>query len=219
MTNTTNDLKAQIKLAQAKATATIATKLENAKLTAKLKNLTNESLLNAQANLAIVTEASDTLKSLNDQCEQVVIGMPIRNAATREDRKWNPSRQYGYGNQIALVTGILSGIQYSANDHKVHMLALTGLNEDLVEQTLEAFGNTAYYSRNYHQVVASMPYNVAKVNEYLSIIESVLDITIDRTKITEEVFSTRFTIADNRAVQQMNEGEKALMLGEQLIEA
>ena len=149
--------------------------------------------------------ASDELNRINTTCEQIVAELPIYSAKTKTDRKWNPSRQYGLGNQMAVVTGLLSGIQYSATEHKLQMLAFTGLNEDLIEQTLKAFGNTSYYSKNYTEIVPEEPYDVDAILANLALIENALSITIDKSDITEAKMAARFKRAAIVAEKNMND--------------
>jgi hypothetical protein len=138
--------------------------------------------------------------------------MPSYNNKTRENRKWMPSRQYGLGNQITALTGLLSGIQYSATVHKPYLLAATGLSEDLIESTLEALGTTAYYSTNYNAIIVGTDYNLATLNNNLQVIESILDITLDKSKINEATLSNRMLVAQLKAERDQAAHEAALAL-------
>ena len=171
---------------------------------------TNDTSVMARVRAEIKREATDKLNLLNATCEHIVSVMPISSARTRENRKWNPSKQYGYGNQITMVTGLLSGIQYSATDHKLQMLALTGLDEDLIEATLAAFGNTSYYSANYHTVVDEVPFNVPAILANLDLVEEALGVTLDKSAINESTMRTHFTKARLTAEKKMNDIELAL---------
>lgn len=171
---------------------------------------TNDTAVMARVHAEIKREASDKLALLNATCDQIVSELPIYSVRTRENRKWNPSRQYGYGNQIAMITGLLSGIQYSATDHKLQMLALTNLDEDLIEATLAAFGNTAYYSANYHTVVDEVPFNVPAILANLDLVEEALGITLDKSAINESTMRSHFTKARLTAEKKMAEVEAAL---------
>ena len=112
------------------------------------------------------------------------------------------------GNHIQLLTSLLSGINYAATDHKVMMLAATGLSEDLIEQTLEAFGSTVYYSNNYATVIAETPCNLSKLQDCIALIEDSLDLTLDKSKLTLPTMSARFELA--RVVAERKEAELAL---------
>ena len=207
MTPTLEELKIQAKAAAEAAKTKVAENLERIKLTAIITSATNEELLKAKTKIALTEDTSNKLKEIEAVCEQIVASMPILSAKTREVRKWNPSRQYGMGNQIALLTGLLSGIQYSATDHKQQMLAATGLSEDLVDQTLTAFGSTAYYSVNYSEIVPAVPYDLLTLLNCLAIIQDVLGVIIDKSFITDAAFKARFDLALVKAEKMKAEDE------------
>jgi len=202
---------------QEQARQQVQEKLEEAKIRAQKALLSNDKLLDAQVKLALLAETTNKLTELDNQCEALVESMPVYSSVTREQRKWNPSRVYGYGNHIALLTGLLTGIQYSIKEHREQLLALTGLTEDLVEQTLEAFGRQAYYSKVQHEVVQAQPYNLEALLSWLSVIEVTLGIVLDKTKLTETNMDIQFRIAENKAIQQQAEAEEALLLHQQAI--
>ena len=135
--------------------------------TNRLQAIINGNLASIIAKQEVAADTSNKLKSLEEQCVQLVQTLPVYSKATRELRKFNPSRVYGFGNQIASLVGILSGIQYSANEHKLQMLAQTGLNEQIIEDTLNAFGAPAYFSEKY-DVIVSIKNSVQNINNYLN---------------------------------------------------
>ena len=155
--------------------------------------------------IAAVKEAtSEELKAIEMACSMIVKDLPLTNKATREIRKWNPSRVYGYGNQIGALVGILSGIQYSAAEHRLQMLATTGLNEQIIEDTLNAFGSPAYFSAKYETIVPEKPYCINSIKKSLAVLEIKLNINLDKDAITEELLSKQFESARLRAETERN---------------
>lgn len=155
--------------------------------------------------IAAVKEAtSEELKAIEMACSMIVKDLPLTNKATREIRKWNPSRVYGYGNQIGALVGILSGIQYSAAEHRLQMLATTGLNEQIIEDTLNAFGSPAYFSAKYETIVPEKPYCINSIKNSLEVLEIKLNINLDKDAITEELLSKQFESARLRAETERN---------------
>ncbi len=155
--------------------------------------------------IAAVKEAtSEELKAVEMACSMIVKDLPLTNKATREIRKWNPSRVYGYGNQIGALVGILSGIQYSAAEHRLQMLATTGLNEQIIEDTLNAFGSPAYFSAKYETIVPEKPYCINSIKNSLEVLEIKLNINLDKDAITEELLSKQFESARLRAETERN---------------
>ena len=155
--------------------------------------------------IAAVKEAtSEELKAIEMACSMIVKDLPLTNKATREIRKWNPSRVYGYGNQIGALVGILSGIQYSAAEHRLQMLATTGLNEQIIEDTLNAFGSPAYFSAKYETIVPEKLYCINSIKNSLEVLEIKLNINLDKDAITEELLSKQFESARLRAETERN---------------
>lgn len=208
--------------AQAAAAKKAATqKMKDIKKVAQLKTAielnSNENFLVARVQAEVKRDTSAKLANLNTACETIVTEMPIYNSKTREDRKWKPSRQYGLGNQIAALTGLLSGMQYAAMDHKAQMLALTGLDDDIIEETMEAFGSPAYYSRNYDLVVEEVPYNLEAIHSNIALVENALGVTIDKSKLTRAVLDNRFAKAQALAERNAAEARATGELGQQTI--
>ena len=153
---------------------------------------------------AVKEATSEELKAVEMACSMIVKDLPLTNKATREIRKWNPSRVYGYGNQIGALVGILSGIQYSAAEHRLQMLAITGLNEQIIEDTLNAFGSPSYFSAKYETIVPEKPYCINSIKNSLEVLEIKLNINLDKDAITEELLSKQFESARLRAETERN---------------
>lgn len=153
---------------------------------------------------AVKEATSEELKAVEMACSMIVKDLPLTNKATREIRKWNPSRVYGYGNQIGALVGILSGIQYSAAEHRLQMLATTGLNEQIIEDTLNAFGSPSYFSAKYETIVPEKPYCINSIKNSLEVLEIKLNINLDKDAITEELLSKQFESAKLRAETERN---------------
>ena len=153
---------------------------------------------------AVKEATSEELKAVEMACSMIVKDLPLTNKATREIRKWNPSRVYGYGNQIGALVGILSGIQYSAAEHRLQMLATTGLNEQIIEDTLNAFGSPSYFSAKYETIVPEKPCCINSIKNSLEVLEIKLNINLDKDAITEELLSKQFESARLRAETERN---------------
>lgn len=212
------ELEAKVAAAKAQAAEKVENQIAVARLNAQLSTATNEHLINAKARQAMTAATTNKLKELELACETIVNEMPIYNQKTRENRKWNPSRQYGLGNQIALLTGLLSGIQYSAMDHRVQMLALTELDEDTIEQTLEAFGNTAYYSKNHDLIVDEVEYDFEGIQNAVMLLEEHFEITLDKSKLTDRTLRAKFSVARAKAEADKEEAATTAELSQGLIE-
>lgn len=189
--------------AEAKLKTSIQAAKEAAEMN-KYKAIISGGVDRIMAQAAVREETSEKLKSIELLCSTIVSELPIQNKATRETRKWNPSRVYGYGNQVGALVGILSGIQYSANEHKLQMLAQTGLNEQIIEDTLNAFGAPAYFSEKYDVIVDERPFDINSICNCLEILEFKLDLTLDKSLVTEAALSKQFELARIKAETARN---------------
>lgn len=189
--------------AQAKIQEAIQTAKDKAE-ERKLNAIISGGVDRVMASMAVREATSEELKNLELSCEQIVKDLPITSRTTRETRKWNPSRVYGYGNQIGALVGLLSGIQYSASQHRLQMLATTGLNEQIIEDTLVAFGSPAYFSDKYETIIEAKPYDYNAIRSCIEVLEHKLDLNIDMSQLTEANIDKQFEAAQLRAETEQN---------------
>lgn len=215
---TIEQLRQQAAEAVAASQAKVAEAFEISRLTATINRASSETIRQATVKAKLEEAATEKLKQIDLICEQTIASMPVYNSTTRENRKWNPTRTYGLGLQMQYLTGILSGIQYSASAHKPFLVASLGISEDLIESTLEALGASAYYSKNFNIVVPEQPSDLDRLISNLGIIEQVLDITIDKSKLTEANFKQRNEVARLRAEAALADREAALAMQAQKVE-
>ena len=201
---------------RAQADAAIAAGNEQATMAKEMVKLqsiiarNSEVAVQARVRAELKEETTTKLAMLNTACATIVEEMPIYSAKTRSNRTWNPSRQYGMGNHIVALTELLSGIRYAASEHKQQMLAITGLSEDLIEDTMEAFGSTAYYSRNYHTIVDEVPYNYSAVLTNLGLVADRLGVNLELAELNRSKFEKRFTSARLKAEKEYLEAEESI---------
>lgn len=200
--------------AKAKAQAEIEAKREQFAIRHEIQKI-NAKVAIAEAQFANEMKAANSAKlaEIELACSEIVASLPIYNRTTKEDRKWNPSQQFGLGTQVNAVAKILTGIQYSAADHKTQMLEYTGLNEDLVEATVEAFGSQAYYNEKYNEVVEERAYNTEILRNNLALVAEILEVEIDLSKVNEQTMKQRFDLARLRANTRKAESDLALEIG------
>lgn len=131
------------------------------------------------------------LKEAEALCSGIVEAMPIYSTRTRETRKWSPSPQFGLSTEISAIIRLLTGIQYSAADHKNQMLAVTGLSEPLIEATLDSLGSLPYYNRNYSVVVEGKPMDVTKFAVNIQLVALAIGVTVDTSLLTDKLTTKR----------------------------
>jgi len=102
---------------------------------------------------------SVTLDVLLDQIAEVY---------ARDNRKM--SLTFGYGIIPNKIITLLKAIQFSKAAEKEEFLMMTGLDEQIIEDTLDAFGNTAYFSKMGIEVIDAIPMDIDKVRQLLQTI-------------------------------------------------
>lgn len=172
---------------------------------AQIARATNSDITRSIAMAQAANATTAKLERLEAECTAVVAAMPVYSARTRENRKFNPTRFYGLGNDIAIVIGLLSGINYAAREHRTQLMAKTGLNSTIIEQTLESLGSLSYYSKNYGVVVEAKPYYVESLKANLDTVAAMMNISLDTSVINEDSMKALWLNAEVRALKQYNE--------------
>lgn len=172
---------------------------------AQIARATNSDITRSIAMAQAANATTAKLERLEAECTAVVAAMPVYSARTRENRKFNPTRFYGLGNDIAIVIGLLSGINYAAREHRAQLMAKTGLNSTIIEQTLESLGSLSYYSKNYGVVVEAKPYSVESLKANLDTVAAMMNISLDTSVINENSMKALWLNAEVRALKQYNE--------------
>ena len=188
---------------------------------AKLKRQSDPKFIQAKTTSDVAQATTDAIRDIEIKCQAIIESMPIFNKKTRENRKWNPSNFYGLGSHIGGIYRILTGILYSTSEHKIQLLVETGLYEDLIESTINAFGNTAYYTPTHKVIVPAVPYNYDLLISNLVLISDILNINPDTTLVTEANLAKIFQAAQSKAETDeeldKTQGDKTQAVEKQLI--
>lgn len=201
---------------RAQSRAEIQEKVDIIRAEVEFSTLTNPALQAIRAKHAVAEHTSATIAGHLMACKAIVDDNKMYNARMRKDRMFNPSRTYGFGNQIAEITGLVSGMLYSAADHYNMMYTIVPLSRDLLERTVQAVGRTPYYSEKYSVVVDGTPTDVPALLDCLTLIEDALNIQLDKSGVTQEAADTIWTTAQTRAEALMAEAQQAQALAEDL---
>ena len=89
------------------------------------------------------------------------------------------------GLELELLSGLVTGIKYAANEHRELMLQATGLSEVLIDALNDAIGQRPYYSQTTGQVVEGKLFDVKTFKELVMILEDELNVMFDLSGITE----------------------------------
>lgn len=192
----------------------------NEEASARAAQLNDEALIAAVTHpayvgaLAASKAAEGKLEKLNNylkQCEAIVEAMPIYSEKTRQTVKFRPSSQFGLSTEISKLIAICTGIQYAKAEHKVQMLAITGLSETLVEQTLANLGSLPYYNSNYGVLVDGTMPNVEALKQDLMLVATTLGVTVDTSFMTQLFMERRYEAAMIREQKKEAEAAKAAL--------
>lgn len=183
---------------------------EISRLKASIAQETSEGLFEAKVRLEANGMQTAHLQRLIDECVEIIQTTPIQNLKTRAAREWAGSHRYGFGTQVDLMYQLATGILYACAEHKALMLEHTGLNLELLEEVVTAFGTPTYYSRKYHAVVEAKPYDVSRVYTAVEVMQSQLNVVIDTTALTENVFKKDFERNEAKAEIDYNQAAEAI---------
>jgi hypothetical protein len=203
-------LKAEVARVSAENAAKIREAAEVARLEATLKLESSPELFAAKVKLAANGEQTAKLQKLVDECAEIVASVPVHNPNTRTNRVWAGSHKYNYGTQIDLMYQLATGILYSCQEHKQLLLAHTGLDLELLEQLVKAFGTPTYYSRNNHVVVESRPYDFDMAKSTIDVMQSQLGVVVDTSAITPNNFELEFVRAETTAATAYEQAKEAI---------
>ena len=203
-------LKAKVKAAQKANADKIAKEALKATLEATLKLEGSKELFNAKVKLAVVSNNTKQLQDAVDKCAAIIEASPVHNRKTGANRVWSPSGRFSFGAQINLMYQLASGIMYSATEHKTLLLVCSGLDDQLIEQFMEAFGSPAYYSRNTNAIVEAKPYDIDMVLSTASLMQSQLGVIVDTSQLTVENFSLEFGRSELQAFKDKEAADEAI---------
>lgn len=203
-------LKAQVEAKRKENAARIGEAMEVMILKGILARESSETLFKAKVNLAVKDTQTAKLQQMVDECAAIVASVPVFNSKTRTNRVWAGSHKYSYGTQIDLMYQLATGILYACAEHKQLLLAHTGLELELLEQMVKAFGQPTYYSRNYHTIVEAKPFTLEAVKDTVEIMQSRLDVIVDTTELTFDNFEMEFVRAESNAAKALKQAEEAI---------
>lgn len=101
----------------------------------------------------------------------------VEEVYSKSDRKI--SQTFGYGIIPNKILTLLKAIQYVKATEREELLLITGLDEQTIEDTLDAFGNTAYFAKTSIEVVPEIPMDIDKTKELLRLVATDMQLVSD----------------------------------------
>lgn len=204
------ELKAKAKELAEQNAAKIREAAEIARLQATIELESSQQLFDAKVRIMANGQQTEKLQTLVDECAAIVSSVPVYNAKTRANRVWAGGHRYNYGTQVDLMYQLATGILYASAEHKQLLLAHTGLNLEVLDQLVKAFGTPTYYSRNYHTIVEAKPYNEELLKGTLRVLQSELGVVIDIDQVNSDSLEVEFLRAENTATTSLMQANAAI---------
>lgn len=176
----------------------IAEQKEREQITQQISRLKNPEFIRAKAMTAIKGETTQRLMQIEKFCKDHVSLNKVRTVDGKADRVFSTNRHYAFGNQIALVSGIFSGLQYSTEVHKQYLCEQLGITYDLVESLTAAFGRETYCNKA-GEIIPEQPADVFMLQTLLPLVEDAWSITLDKAELTQEHYDHRAVLTAQNA--------------------
>ncbi len=189
--NKIDELKAELAAKVAEKKAEVAATIAEAKVRVEISKIESPLFLKREM-----------LKA--DEMKLQVVSDTIQEAYDRDDRKM--SLVFGYGVLPNKILAIMKSIQFSKKDEREELLMMTGLDESIIEQTLDAFGSTAYFSKNTLEVVPEIAMDRPLVKELLLIVAADMGLvsTLELGKFNTANVTYQYDRASVRAEELYN---------------
>ena len=123
------------------------------------------------------------------------------------DRKM--SQTFGYGIIPNKILTLLKALQYVKSAEREELLLIIGLDEQTIEDTLDAFGNTAYFAKTSIEVVPEIPMDIERTKELLKLVATDMRLVsdLDLSKFNIENVRYQYTRARVKAEEMLENTE------------
>lgn len=184
------ELKAQLELKKAEKKAEMEVLIEQRKVETQLQLLDTPFYQNQ-----MVSESN--IKTLDGY---IAI---IEERYAENKRKLSPT--FGFGVVANKILTIIKAIQYAKADEKEEFLIMTGLSEQLVEEIVDALGNTAYFSVRELTIVDEQPCNIVALQQGLQIAGTLMQLVGDVPvgKVNQDNIDRMYASARARAEEML----------------
>lgn len=125
-----------------------------------------------------------------DNAKLDVLLNQVEEVYSKSDRKI--SQTFGYGIIPNKILTLLKAIQYVKATEREELLLITGLDEQTIEDTLDAFGNTAYFAKTSIEVVPEIPMDIDKTKELLRLVATDMQLVSDLDLLKFNIDNVRY---------------------------
>lgn len=196
------EMKAQLEATKAQAKAQLEETLEANKLQLEINRLTSPLYMTRQ----LETEDTVKLDAIINHIEELYA----------VDRR-KVSQTYGYGDIPNKIVTIAKAVMYSKIEEKTELLMMTGMHSGTIEDLIDAFGNTAYFSVRELKVVPEMSMDIVRVKEILQVCAD--DLGLVSTLKLHKFSPTNIEYQSKRALARAEEAlENTLKYNEEAVD-
>jgi hypothetical protein len=196
------EIKAQVEAAKLAQAAKRADKLEEIKLTAELRKLTDPQLQARKEKLEYQGDIMDTIAAKIELAKQAVQDLEVTNKKG-EQIQYNTYGLQGYGKVFELVTGMVSGLIYNREDVRTEAATVLGLSRPLVEALISNYLVTPKWDSREATINVGQRANIVEFLSLLDILSDELGVSeIPLTKVPtqaelDEIYDNAMTKAES----------------------
>lgn len=169
---------------------------------AQVSALMNDNLQALLAKQDFKDSQTTKLKFMIEQLSSLYLTVP--SYVEGKVREARPSRFFNQGEQIDLLTQLVSLVLYAPKEHRNLLVSIVPtISQSVMEQFLASQGRSSYVPRESLEAVEEVPYNYPKLVESVQLLSAMLDVVVDTTEMSERRLAEDFTRARNKAEKEM----------------
>lgn len=168
---------------------------------AQVSALMNDDLQALLAKQDFKDSQTNILRNWVQQLSSLYITVPsYKDGKVRDAR---PSRLFNQGEQLDLLTQVVSLVLYAPKEHRTLIPGIVPtVSQSVMEQFLGSQGRSAFVPRESLEVTEEVPFNFNKLVESVQLLSSMLDVVIDTSELSSQRMAADFTRARNEAEKE-----------------
>ena len=112
---------------------------------------------------------------------------------------------YGYGSIVGKILTLARSVMYSKIEQKTDALLFLNVDESIIEDLLDALGNTQYYSKEARGIIPAVNCDISATKDLMRLLAVQLELAnADLSKFNDKTVSYQYSNAELRAKQTLN---------------
>lgn len=180
-------LKAELELAKKEQAEALANSMEEIRLKQEISRATNPLVQRFE----LQKQNNQTLDTMLEfmETELDIVIRPV----------------YGYGNIVSKLLTVARSVMFCKFDQKTEALLATKTDESVIEDLLDALGNTCYYSKEAREIVPAVECNYGQTYNLLELMANQMGLLeADLSKFSKKNIKYQYASAELRAKQMMS---------------